>query len=158
MILVTGGTGFIGQVLIRHLVTQGRPVRSLIQPSRFSPHLPKGVPVEVAVCGLRDERGLRAAMKGVDTIYHLAGAERRGGRGDLLTVDIQGTQAISRAAADAGVKRLVYISHLGADRASAYPVLKAKAIAESHIRQSGVPFTIFRSAIAFGPGDEFSTG
>ncbi|HVN56387.1 MAG TPA: NAD(P)H-binding protein [Anaerolineaceae bacterium] len=158
MILVTGGTGFIGQVLIRHLVSSSKPVRSLIRPSRSSPNLPRGVPVEAAVCGIKDERGLRAAMKGVDTIFHLAGAERWGGRGDLLSVDIQGTQAIARAAADAGVQRIFYLSHLGADRASAYPVLKAKAIAESYIRQSGVPYTILRSAVAFGPGDTFTSG
>ena len=73
MILVTGGSGFIGQALIRHLVDSGQRVRMLIRPSRQSPRLPVGIPVEVAVAGLNDERGLRAAMVGVRTIYHLAG-------------------------------------------------------------------------------------
>jgi nucleoside-diphosphate-sugar epimerase len=158
MILVTGGTGFIGQVLIRQLVSSGRQVRILIRPSKLSPVLPRGVPMEIAVSSLKDERGLRAAMKGVEVVYHLVGMERRGNRADLLSVDIQGTQAVVEAAAEVGVSRLFYLSHLGADRASAYPILKAKAIAESFLRQSGVAYTIFRSAIAYGPRDHFTTG
>ncbi len=158
MILVTGGTGFIGQALIRHLVESGFRVRTLIRPSRRSPRLPTGIPVDVAVTGLHDARGLRSAMVGVDTVYHLAGVERHGAEADLLETDIRGTQAIVRAAVDAGVQRLFFVSHLGADRASAYPVLKTKAIAEEHIRRSGLDYTILRTAVVFGSNDGFSTG
>jgi len=157
MILVTGGTGFIGQALIRHLVEIGKPVRTLIKPSMRSPNLPRGVAIEAAVSSLKEERGLRAAMKDVDIVIHLAGAERLGSRSDLEGVDIEGTRTISMVAAQAGVKQFVYLSHLGADRSSAYPVLKAKGIAENLIIQSGVPYTIFRSAPIYGPGDQFTT-
>ena len=136
----------------------GYQVRTLIRPSQQTPRLPKGVPVEVAVASLTDERGLRAAMMGVDTVYHLAGVERRGVQADLLETDIQGTRAVASVAAEAGVDRFFAVSHLGADRASAYPVLKAKAIAEEHIRRSGIDYTILRTAIIFGPGDGFTTG
>lgn len=157
MILVTGGTGFVGQVLIRHLVSMGAQVRTLLRPSPSSPNLPIGVPVEAVICGLKDERGLRAALKGVDVVFHLAGAERKGSQADLMGVDIEGTRTIAAVAADAGVERFFYLSHLGADRASAYPVLKSKAIAENYIIHSSVPYTIFRSAAIFGPGDQFTT-
>lgn len=158
MILVTGGTGFIGQVLIRQLVERGYQIRILIRPSPTSPNLPKGIPIEVAVCSLRDERGLRAALKDVKVVYHLVGVEGRGNRADLMAVDIQGTQAIASAASDAGVERIFFLSHLGADRASAYPVLKAKAIGESYIRQCRADHTIIRTGIAFGPNDHFTMG
>lgn len=158
MILVTGGTGFVGRALIRHLVDLDYPVRTLIRPSRRSPRLPRGVPVEVAVSSLKDERGLRAAMVGVDTVYHLASGEWHGPRASLMDIDIQGTRAVVQAAEDAGVKRIFYVSHLGADRASAYPVLKAKGIAEEFIRRSSLQYTIVRSAIVFGPNDGFTTG
>ncbi len=157
MILVTGGTGFIGSALVRNLVQAGYPVRLLIRPSPQTPNLPRSTPVEVAVCSLNDERGLRAAMLGVEVVYHLAGVERQGAYGDLLKVDIQGTQAVTWAAADARVKRLFFLSHLGADRASAYTILKAKAIAEEFVRRSGVDYTILRSAVAFGENDRFTT-
>lgn len=158
MILVTGGTGFIGRVLVRHLSEAGYPVRLLLRPYQTSPHLPRGVPVEVALSSLDDERGLRAAMVGVDVVYHLAGVERRGAYASLLDVDINGTRAVVRAAASAGVDRIFYLSHIGADRASAYPVFKAKAIAEEYVRRSGVDFTILRSAVVYGANDGFTTG
>ncbi|HIE56745.1 MAG TPA: NAD-dependent epimerase/dehydratase family protein [Anaerolineales bacterium] len=158
MILVTGGTGFIGRALVRHLVESGYAVRTLIRPSRQSPRLPQGISMEVAVAGFDDARSLRAAMLDVDVIYHLAGDERRGAQANLLGVDIQGTRAILDAAVDAGVDRFFMLSHLGANRASAYPVLKAKAIAEEHIRRSGLDYTILRTAAVYGPGDNFTTG
>jgi len=158
MILITGGTGFIGKALARHLVEHDQRVRILIRPSKRSPQLPRGVPVEVAVSSIMEERSLRAAMVGVDTVYHLASDEWRGARGSLMDTDIQGTQMVTRAALDAGVQRFFYISHLGADRASAFPLLKAKAIAEEYIRRSGLDYTILRSALVFGPNDHFTTG
>jgi len=158
MILLTGGTGFIGRVLTRQLVETGQQVRILLRPSPRTPRLPTGVPVEVAVTSLGDVQGLRAAMRGVEAIYHLAGGEGEGGRGNLQAVDIDGTRALCEAATDARVRRIFYLSHLGADRAAGFPVLKAKGIAEEYIRKSGVPYTILRGSILFGPGDEFTTG
>lgn len=158
VILVTGGTGFIGRALVRHLADAGYQVRILLRASPESPNLPHSVPVEVAVSGLNDLRGLRAAMVGVDTVYHLAGAEWGGAYASLMETDIQGTQSVVAAAADAQVKRIFFVSHLGADRASAYPVFKAKAIAEEYIRRSGIDYTILRTAIVFGRNDGFTTG
>jgi len=157
MILVTGGTGFIGKALIRQLVATGNQVRTLLRPSPQSPNLPRGVPVEVAVSSLLDERGLRAAMKDVDVIFHLAGAERLSSRADLQGVDVEGTRILTDVAARAGVERVFMLSHLGADKESAYKVLRAKAIAETLIIKSGVGYTILRTGPVFGPGDQFTT-
>jgi NADH dehydrogenase len=112
----------------------------------------------VAVASFADERAVQAALQGVDVVFHLAGAEWQGRKADLLTVDMQGTEALARVAAEAGVKRIITVSHLGASRASGYPVFRAKGVAEEHIRRSGIPHTIFRSSVVFGPGDHFSTG
>jgi len=156
MILITGATGFIGRALVRQLSNTGQQVRVLLRPSPQSPRIPKGVPVEVAVVSLNDERGVRAALRGVDHIYHLASASGLGRRGNLLTTDIEGTRTLALAAKDAGVKKMIFLSHLGADRASAFPIQKAKGIAEEHIRRSGVPYTIIRSSVVFGPEDRFT--
>jgi uncharacterized protein YbjT (DUF2867 family) len=94
---------------------------------------------------------------GVDTVLHLASEERHGRRADLWRGDVLGTENLAQAAAEAGVRRFVYLSHLGADRASAFPVLRAKASAEEGLRASGVPYTILRSGIVFGLGDHFTT-
>lgn len=158
MILVTGGTGFIGKVLVRNLVESGYPVRTLIRPSSRTPDLPLGVPVEVALSSLNDERSLRAAMVGVDVVYHLAGVERGSAYESLEEVDMHGTRSVVSAAVDAGVDRIFYLSHLGANRASAYSVVRAKGVGEEFIRRSGIDYTILRSAIVYGPSDGFTTG
>lgn len=157
MILVTGATGFIGRVLVRQLTETGQQVRVLLRPSPNSPRLPKGVPVEVAVVGLDDERGLRAAMRGVGQIYHLASAGSQGRRGNLFKTDIEGTRTLAQVARNADIEQFIYLSHIGSDRASAFPIHKAKGIAEEHIRKSGVPYTIIRSTVVFGPEDDFTS-
>jgi uncharacterized protein YbjT (DUF2867 family) len=155
-LLVTGGTGFIGRTLVRRLGEVGYPMRLLLHTSPRSPNIPRGVAVEAALASLTDWRGLRAAMVGVKGVIHLASASTQGIRTELEAVDVEGTHHLARAAADAGVERLIFLSHLGASRASAYPVLKAKAEAEEAIRDSGVPHTIIRSACVFGEGDHLT--
>ncbi|MCB2179748.1 NmrA family NAD(P)-binding protein [bacterium] len=157
MILVTGGTGFIGQALIRHLLENGNEVRTLLRPSTESPVLPTGLSVEVALSSINDERNLRAAVAGVDTIFHLVGGEWDGTSVDLAQVEIEGTKTLLRVAQEAGVKRIIYLSHIGADRASAFPVIKVKGIVEEYIRRSGMDYTIVRSGLVYGPGDHFTT-
>jgi uncharacterized protein YbjT (DUF2867 family) len=157
MILITGGTGFVGRVLVKQLTEKGESLRLLLRPSPKTPALPRSTSIEAAVSSLKDQRSLRAALKDVDTIYHLASDERRGVKADLTGVDIEGTQNLVEAARQARVKRIFYLSHLGADRASAFAVLKAKAIAEGFITRSGLDYTIFRSAVIYGPHDQFTT-
>jgi NADH dehydrogenase len=156
MILITGATGFIGRALVRHLSETGQQVRVLLRSSPTSPRLPRGVPVEVAVVSLSDERAVGAALRGVDQIYHLATAGTEGRRGNLPKTDIEGTRVLAQVAASAGIARLIFLSHIGADRASAFPIQKSKGIAEEHIRKSGVPYTIIRSSVVFGPEDQFT--
>ena len=156
MILVTGGTGFIGQALTKNLVSLGYPVRLLINPSGKSPRIPRGIAVDVAISGIDDERNLRAAMKDVQIVFHLIGTEWKGIDAEYSTVDIPAAKTISAVAAQMGVERFFYLSHLGADKASAYPVLQAKALCEAAVISSGVPYTILETAPVYGKGDHFT--
>lgn len=157
MILVVGATGFIGRALVRQLDIAGYPIRALIRPSSKSPRLPKGVPMEVSVVSLSDTRGLRAAMRGVKTVFHLASAENQGARGNLQIVDIDGTKNLAEAAADAGVERFVYLSHVGAAASSGYAAFRAKGLAEEAIRAAKTPYTVIRSSLVYGAEDHFTT-
>ncbi len=157
MILVTGGTGFIGRILVSHLVTLGYPVRLLLNPSRDYPKLPRGVSVEVAISSMNDERNLRASMKDIDTVFHLVGTEWKGIHAEYEEVDIRAARMFSNVAKQMNVKRFIYMSHIGADKSSAYNLLRAKALAEGAIRESGVPYTIVRSGIVYGQNDHFTS-
>lgn len=158
MLLVTGGTTFVGRAVLRRISKDDRKVRTLIEPSRRSPALPRGVEVDVALSGLGDARGIRASMVGVKTLIHLAGARLAHDAADPQEDEVLAAQNLAEAALDAGVEHIIMLSMLGADRASAFPLLRAKALAEEPVRSSGVPATIIRATILFGEGDAFTTG
>jgi uncharacterized protein YbjT (DUF2867 family) len=157
VILVTGSTGFIGRALLRQLHLSGKKVRALIRPSVRTPNLPKGMEINVVLSSLLDKRGLRAALTGVKAVVHLASDEKLGYRPKLMQDDVHVTQTLAEAAAEAGVERFLYVSHLGASRTSAYALQRAKAFAEENILRSGVPYTILRTAVVFGEEDRFTT-
>lgn len=156
MILVTGGTGFIGGYLIRHLDELGKPYRMLLQPGVNQVNLPKQTNMNVALSSFDDERGINSALRGVDVIYHLVGVERDGVKANLMETEVSHLERLTSLAKQAGVRRIFYLSHLGADRASAYGLMKAKGIAESIIRKSGLTYTIIRSSMVYGAGDNFT--
>ncbi|MEJ2011450.1 MAG: NmrA family NAD(P)-binding protein [Anaerolineales bacterium] len=158
MRLVTGATNFIGRAVLRELANDPVPIRTLIQPARRSPPLPYGVELDVALAALSDERGVRAAMVGVDTLIHLAGNWLEQDDAHPEEREVIAAENLARAAADAGVEQIIVLSLLGADRASAYPLLRSKALVEDPFRASGVPTTILRSAILYGEQDSLTTG
>jgi NADH dehydrogenase len=96
-------------------------------------------------------------MVDVSAVIHLAGTGLGHPFDDPEIVDAEGTRVLVEAAEEAGVERFIYQSTLGADPASAYPQIRAKAIAENHICNSSLPYTILRSAVLFGPDDSFTT-
>lgn len=157
MLLVTGATGFIGRAVLRELSAAGYPIRILLRPSEASPRLPHGIAVEAALCSLTDKRGVRAAMVGVNGVIHLASGENLGSRRYQPEKELQGARDLAEAAGEAQVSRFIFLSHLGASPTSAYPVLRLKAMTEETIRGCGIPYTIVRSAIVYGPGDHFTT-
>lgn len=156
MVLVTGGTGFVGRALLKVLAMEGREVGCLLRPSRQAPALPQGT-FRVETGTLQDLPSLRTALQGVDTIIHLAGARRAEGQYSAEWINQQGAVNLVTAARDASVRRIVFLSHMHADRNSAFPLLRGKGAAEEAIRSSGLNYTILRCSLVFGPGDSFTS-
>ncbi|NPA07199.1 MAG: NAD(P)H-binding protein [Chloroflexi bacterium] len=154
-VLVTGALGFLGRRLLPLLYEAGYRVRVLLPAEARQPSLPRGVPLEVALGGFRDLASLQAALSRVDVVLHLATAEHRGPRGSLQESDVQSTQQLIRAARGRYRPLIIYFSHLGAGPHTAYPVLRAKGLAERALRQSGLPYIILRCGPVFGAHDHF---
>lgn len=156
MLLITGGTGFIGSRLVQKLIQSDQDIRILLRPQKKNPRLPKSVALEIAVSSLQDTRSLRAAMKNVRTVFHFATAEHQLPTADYEGVDVKGTENLVEAALDAGVEQILFLSRVGAEKNSSFTVLKAKALAEETIRTCGISFTILRLTDVFGIQDHFT--
>lgn len=156
MILVTGSTGFVGKKLIEKLDANSLEYRLLLDPGSDHQTLPKGKHYDIVLSSMDDVGNLRSALNKVNYIIHLAGAEALGSKADLARLEVQNLEILTNAARQAGVERFFYISHLGADRHSAYGLLKAKGRGEEIVRKSGVNHSIFRTSFLFGEGDHFT--
>jgi dihydroflavonol-4-reductase len=115
MILVTGATGHIGNVLTRELVSQGQKVRALFLPGEDPAPL-EGIDVEHFEGDILDPDSLASAIRDVTTVFHLAGlvSIMPGMADSLYRVNVVGTQNVARACLQAGVRRLVYTSSIHA--------------------------------------------
>jgi dihydroflavonol-4-reductase len=113
--LVTGGTGFVGTHVVRALLARGRAVRCLARRGSRRDNL-AGLDVEVVEGDLTDSASLSRAAKGASTLYHVAADYRlwTRHRGDLHRSNVEGTENVLRAAADAGVEKVVYTSSVAA--------------------------------------------
>lgn len=132
------------------------PYRLLLSPGPGSGELPTGKNYDVVMSSLDDSGSLRAAFNKVDTVFHLAGVESQGLKADLTQFEIRNLERFTEIASLAGVSRFYYISHLGADRNSAYGLLKAKGRGEEIVKKSGLDYTIFRPGWLFGENDHFT--
>lgn len=115
MILVTGAAGHLGNTLVRRLLAQGRQVKAMIVPGEDLRSL-AGLSVQQVPADVLDPRALREAFRGVDILFHLAGLiSIDPGRSEALRrVNVAGTWNVARAAREAGVRRLVYVSSIHA--------------------------------------------
>jgi dihydroflavonol-4-reductase len=117
MNLVTGATGHIGNVVIRELLIRGKKVRAFVLPGEDLTPL-RGLDIEIAEGNVLDPASLGAAMRGVKTVYHLAGmiSIMPGEYEKMRRVNVDGTANVIAAARRARVKKLVYTSSIHALR------------------------------------------
>ena len=156
MILVTDASGLVGHALLHRLAAEKREARCILQPSRREQRLPTGILFGTVSASLSDLPALRTAMQDVTTVIHLS-AEENPDQLRRLPRHAEDTANLIAAAKEAGISRLIYLSRIGADRSSAYPLFRARGEAEAVVRQSGLDYTILRSAITYGRNDRFTT-
>ncbi|MBA3244118.1 MAG: complex I NDUFA9 subunit family protein [Actinobacteria bacterium] len=151
MILITGATGFVGPHIVHALRAQNRPVRALVRDGADLGRL-RAWGCETVVGEMSDPASLRQAVEGCDGVVHLV-AIINGKPRDFERVMIQGTRDLVAAAREAGVRRFVLMSALGADEATKelVPYYRAKWEMEQTVKASGLEHVIFRPSFIFGP-------
>lgn len=112
-VLLTGGSGFVGGHIARALVERGHELRLLVRPTSDTSFV-ADLPFERSVGDLREADSLRAACRGVDAVVHSAAVLRAARPDDFMRANREGTRRLAEAAAESGVRRMVYISSLAA--------------------------------------------
>ena len=151
MLLLTGATGLIGSAVLRRLTAAGTPVRCLVRdPRRLGEDR---VRVQLAIGDLADPASYRHALRGVDTVVHLAGSARDEPRGSVEEVDGLAVWRLARAAERAGVRRLLWAMPLGATPHHPSRVHRAKALAAEALAGADLEVTTLACSLVYGPHD-----
>jgi uncharacterized protein YbjT (DUF2867 family) len=148
--VVTGALGYTGRYIAERLLASGRRVRTLTghpnRPNAF------GDRIELAPLDFADPTGLVDALRGATTLYNTYWV--RFPRGDVtFERAVANSQTLVRAAADAGVRRIVHVSITNPSHDSPYPYFRGKAEVERIVRASGLAHAIVRPTVVFGRED-----
>ena len=152
-ILIVGGAGFVGRHLVAALAARGASVTVPTRRRERAKHLIMLPTVDVVEADLRDPAALAGLAAGRDAVVNLAGI--------LHGPDFKGThvelaQAVVNACHQAGVKRLLHMSALGADPAAPSEYLRSKGVGERAVLAADdLEATVFRPSVIFGPDDRF---
>jgi len=157
MILVAGGTGFVGSAIVRELLHRGEKVAVLGRDlskvrARF------GDDVEPRTADVRDPEALAVAMRGADVVVNAvqfpnSPIENRRKGWTFEEIDLKGTRNQVDAAKSAGARRFVYVSGVGAAKESDRHWFRYKWEAERYLQGSGLEWVIVRPTWVYGPGD-----
>jgi len=155
---VFGGSGFVGRHIVRALARDGWRIRVAVRRPDLAGFLrPLGVvgQIELVQANLRYPDSIAAALEDADAVVNAAGIQRQGGRQTYEAVHAAGAGAIARAAAAAGIDKLVHVSGVGADARSPNAYIASKGSGEAAVREASPTAVILQPSVIFGPEDDF---
>jgi NADH dehydrogenase len=155
---VFGGSGFIGRYVVKRLAAAGHVVRVAVRDTEAALFLkPMGAVGQIVLlrASVTDAAAVARAVEGASLVVNCVGILTEPRPGDFMRVHGEGAGTIARAAAAAGVQRLVQISAIGADAASPSLYAQSKAAGEAAVRAAFPSAVILRPSIVFGAEDQF---
>ncbi|WP_341908856.1 complex I NDUFA9 subunit family protein [Ferrovibrio terrae] len=158
LVTVFGGSGFIGRYVVQKLAQQGARVRVAIRRPEEGLFLkPMGAvgQIDIVQANIRMPMSVQAAVKGADIVINCVGILHEGGAQKFAAVQARGAEVIALCAKEAGVKKMVHLSAIGADAASGSRYAQSKAAGEAGVRRHMPQATIIRPSVVFGPEDDF---
>lgn len=158
MIYITGGSGFLGSHIVERLVSRGSDVRVLVRNRERAQKEGRlaGLEIDWVDGDVTRPESLAAGLEGVDQIIHTAAIAIEKSQATYEEVNFQGTVNLVDAAKEAGIKRFINISQLGASPELPYRFLASKGRAQAYVARSGLDWTAFRPSVIWGPEDEFA--
>ena len=157
-VTVFGGSGFLGRQIVKYLAAEGTNVRVAVRrPERasFLERLGQDGQIELVHADVWDEISVARAVKQSASVINTVGHYVEKGGARFNAVHGQGALHVARQAGQAGAKRLIHISGLGADPTSDSPYVRARGIGEVLVKKAFDGVTIFRPSVIFGPDDSF---
>ncbi len=150
VVLVTGGTGYVGGRLIPLLEQQGVNLRCLARnPEKLRPHVRETT--EIVQGNVLDAYAMRSALRGIETAYYLV--HLMGGSIDFAAEDRRAAANFADAARASGVKRIIYLGGLGNDnQPNLSPHLRSRHEVGRILRQSKAQTIEFRASVVIGTG------
>lgn len=155
---VFGGSGFVGRYAVRALARNGWRIRAAVRRPDLAGHLqPMGVvgQIHAVQANVRFPASIPTALQGSDVVVNLVGILARSGAQTFDAVHVDGARVIAKAAREAGVKRFVHLSALGADPEAKSSYARSKGLGEQAVLEEFPDAVILRPSIVFGPEDEF---
>ena len=158
VVTVFGGSGFLGRHLIQKLANDGALVRVAVRRPEFAGFLrPMGDVGQIALiqANVRDDDSVARAIEGASEVVNLAGILVERGRQRFAEAHARAPGRIARAAAAAGIEKLVHISAIGAAAAANSAYARSKAAGEQALLEAYPQAVILRPGVMFGPEDDF---
>lgn len=157
-VTVFGGSGFLGRHVVRALARAGfRVVAGCRRPDLANYLMPLGRvgQIQPVRADVRHPSSLAAAVRHAEVAVNLVGVLTERGDQTFEAVHVSGARAMARAAREAGVRRFVQVSAIGADPQSGSSYARSKAMAEEAVREIYPDAVILRPSVVFGPEDDF---
>ena len=158
LVTVFGGSGFVGRHTVQALARRGHRIRAAERRPDLAGHLqPMGSVGQIGAvqANLRFPDSVARAVEASDAVINTVGILAPSGKQTFEAVHVDGARAIAKAAREAGVKRLVHVSAIGADKNSKAIYARTKAAGEQAVLEEFPTAIIVRPSIVFGPEDQF---
>ena len=153
-VAITGATGFVGGAVVRRLLRRGHDLRALVRDPERAGRLRDMGSVQFVAGDLDDTAALRGLMAGADAAVHLVGIITESAGQTFECIHVEGTARVVAAAREAGVRRFVQMSALGARaEPTATTYHRSKAAGEEAVRNGGIQNVILRPSLVAGAGN-----
>ena len=156
-ICVLGGAGFVGSSIVAKLDAAGYQVKVLSRRRESAKHLILLPNVQVQECDVMDNQALKQALAGSDAVINLIGILHENRKTTFEAMHHQLPRRIAQCCEELGIKRLLHMSALAANKQAPSQYLRSKAVGEGAINEFSkkLDITIFRPSVIFGRGDRF---